>query len=187
MSLMIIKTVGYIATLLGIGLIVVWQGSSVTGERAASQAGYEEPAYPEYGPIPDQVLQGLVRQQVEVADNTARTANAAAAVSLEDGVDVARAELDLGDVPTDLTTATLATVTTHDYGVELEPDPTKPSRIDPTIEDQLVWVITFSDVSERPISGAPVSPITDAEEDTIVTWVVLVDSDDPEFLLGLAF
>lgn len=84
-------------------------------------------------------------------------------------------------------TATLATVTTYDYGKELEPDPTKPSRIDPAIDHQLVWVITLSDIPEFFVSGSIRDTATTVPEEHLVTSVTLVSSVKPEFLYGLSF
>jgi hypothetical protein len=111
--------------------------------------------YPEYGPIPGNVVRELRRHQVNLtpADPTD------VPVSLKEAVDAARSG-SLRDIPVDRITATLATITANDR----------------TLNNRLVWVVTFSGVPEHPMG--PVPPGGRA------TSIILIGSDRPVFLSG---
>lgn len=138
--------------------------------------------YPEYGPIPDDIVRDLRRREVEI--QPASTTDVA--VSLKEAVNVACGGPCEG-VMTDQVTATLVTVTTYDYGRQLEHDPAKPSRIDPGIDHQLVWVITLSDIPEVLISGSPRDRHPPAPGEHLGTRVTFVSSDRSQFLYALSF
>jgi hypothetical protein len=135
-------------------------------------------AYPPYGPVPDDMAKGLTGLSVEMTDAPSITVG----VSLEDAADVARANMGLTDVPADQMTATIQQVTTNGYGLELEPDPSKPSNIVPAIDHQSVWVITFAHAQVPVFGRTKDSPTT-----TTADVVVFVGAEKPDFLYSLAF
>ena len=109
--------------------------ASVTSDRSAAASTSARPAAVRLAAVPADTVAGLKGLGVDVAD-TALTASSVA-VPLGDAVALARAEAGLPDVPADRVIASLATVTTREFGAERESDPSKPSRIEPAIDHQL--------------------------------------------------
>lgn len=77
----------------------------------------------------------------------------------------------------------LARVTVSQSGTELQPDPTKPSRLKLDIDDRLCWLIVFDD-AEVPILGPdPGAGVEPGSPGTYkATMFVLVDAVTGEFL-----
>lgn len=138
-------------------------------------------AYPVESAVPADVLRGVRPDDIEITE-VSRADRDGSVISLERAADVARGGMGLGG-DGEARTATLAKVTLGQYGRELEPDPTKPSRIDPIIEDQLAWVVTFDD-APIPVLG-PIGAELPAY--TRQPLVVFIDAATGEFLAGLAY
>lgn len=94
----------------------------------------------------------------------------------------ARAESGIGTGGTPRT-ASLARVTLGQYGEQLEPDPSKPSRIKPNIEDRLAWVITFAD-APIPVFGPPGGDASDVVRQPLVAFV---DPATGELLASMSY
>ncbi len=121
-----------------------------------------------------------------VATTDEQVAELKVAISAKAADEVARSNLGF---PADLVadTATLATVTTANYGTELEADPTKPSRIDPAIDKRLTWVLTYAS-APMPLLGKAALERTDDGPSTIDSQVlVLVDPSSGDFLYSIGY
>lgn len=145
-----------VAKVLLVGLVLIV--GAIVGSQVYASAGpsekEDEPNYPRVAPVPSSVVRDVSVYDIEiapVADSETKVAALAPAVSAEEATDVVRANLGL-DEKAIAGNASLAQVTTGQYGTELEKDPAKPSRIDPAIQKQLTWVITFSK-AQMPILG----------------------------------
>lgn len=129
-----------------------------------------------------------VRKSLAIAGVEVHPVDAAdPAVTAEEAV--AAASRDFGSVtasPANVS-ATLARVTTHEFGTELGSDPGAPSTIDPRINDELVWVVVFTNVRiidegvGRP-RAPDVAPSARARHGTVVQ---IVGSDKASVLFGL--
>jgi len=83
--------------------------------------------------------------------------------------------------------ASLATVTTREFGAEREPDPSKPSRIEAEIDHHPTWVVTFRSVPERVVSGSFAGGPQPNPADHLGTVVVFISPMTGSFIYGLAF
>lgn len=77
----------------------------------------------------------------------------------------------------------LAKITIADYGTELETDPTKPSRIDPSVRDRTAWIVVYDKV-QLPVFGPfhPEQPQSSRPDYYTATFFVAVDASSGGFL-----
>jgi hypothetical protein len=154
-------------------------GAAKTDGAAASAESVEIAA------LPGDVVRGLASQAVEVksvATTATGVAEAKPSVDLSRAVQVGAAESGLAGsaVPS---SAMLGRVTLTQYGQELQPDPSKPSVIDPIIEDRLAWVITYDSVPIRLYSPYGWKG-PDHVDQPLVTFV---DPTTGEFLAAISY
>lgn len=154
--------------------VATWQAGAGSGDTSTPQM------YPAPGDTPEEIVAELEQLNVEVASTDAVSDPP---VSLEEATDLARAEFGF-DKTVEARSASIEAVTTLAYGEERQLDPELPSDVAPAINDQPVWVVTFSDapipVMGRSGSGIPTSYAQG-------NFVVFVDTEVPQFLYALAF
>jgi len=175
-----------ITGLVGLGLAIAI-GTQVLASNAAPAKNSADPrSYPRLSAVPGDVLRDVAGFDIQIdpiATSTAQLdAAGGSAVTPNKATDVVRARLGLGE-EAQADSITLATVTTGQYGKELEPDPTKPSRIDPAIKGREAWVVTFSSAT-MPLLGKQ-----GYKRPTTATGplLALVDHKTGEFLYAIAY
>lgn len=172
------------AAIISIVTATLWHGSSAA--NADSQVTTTA-QYPALGAVPADTMKGLQGLYVDVTGAATSAAAPNTAVPLSTAVDLARAAAGRQDTPVSQITASLATVTTEQFGVELQPDPSKPSSIQPAIDHALTWVITFQQVPEHDISGRRgATPAFDPNAH-LGTVVVFLSPVTGQVLYGLSF
>jgi hypothetical protein len=173
-------------TLLGLGLVVAsgYSGGSPDGRQLAAER-LADTAYPAVAAVPDAVSRSLAEFDISVdpvPSANKSDAGSTPLVSVRLATDISRGHFGIGSGGV-ASTATLAVVTLGQDGKELEPDHTKPSRIDPRIKDRLAWVITFEDAPVQ-VHGPPGDTGPSVVYQTVVTFI---DPATGEFLAGISF
>lgn len=180
------------AALVGVALVVPGHAGPVSADGQATSGTISTSgpisrarAYPDFAPVPADTVRELAALSVDVTDPGVEQDSVA--VSLERAVDVARGDAAQSSVGVSQGVASLAIVTTRGFGVDLEPDPTKPPEIQPTIDHELTWVITFTSVPGRVISGRPSGTAQGSAAEYLGTVVIFVSAQTGEFIYGMAF
>lgn len=127
------------------GFLLLSGGATLAYASTSTASTSGSLSYAAQGSVPYRIMDQLDGFDITVEPVSATALTTLPAVSLEKATDAVRADLGFVNdgVPV---SATLALVTTGQYGEELEPDPTKPSRIRPALDRRPVWVLTFKDV-----------------------------------------
>lgn len=135
--------------------------------------------------LPSKVASGLASQHVVVTPpGRAESALRAAQPSIDpsDAADIASKETGIASGVTP-SSAMLANVTFEDYGPQLQPDPSKPSHVDPIINNHRAWVIVY-DSAQVPVYGKHGEDSPHYVTQPLVTFV---DPDTGEFLAAISY
>lgn len=130
-------------------VILTERGGNGSVVRDAAAGAPQTSASQDYGRASVSVLDQLSQAGVEytvVADTSG------AQVGSQEAVDLAQSQTGL-QASAGGASATLAYVTTHQYGNEAQPDPTKASALTPALNHELAWIVTFTSVPEHDVSG----------------------------------
>jgi hypothetical protein len=164
--------------------------SSEIGGTGLSFAASPAPrGEPETTSVPDEVIKAVSDHGIsmtQVATTAEQVSELEVPTSAKSADEVAHSNLGF---PSDLVadTATLATVTTANYGTQLEADPSKPSRIAPAIDKRLTWVLTY-DSAPMPLLGKAAAESPNEGPSTVESQVlVLVDPSNGEFLYSIGY
>lgn len=136
----------FVATLAVAGVYASSSGTAVTREE--STPAYASAPPPPYRALPDSARAALssdVRVSLSEMKSSEAAESRAPRIDRDIAAEIVRANLGLG-ASGEAVSASLQTVTTHEYGRQLESDRSKPSRIAPALDGVEVWVIAFRDV-----------------------------------------
>jgi hypothetical protein len=152
------------------------------GAAASPGPAAAAPDRPTYGSLSVSTHTQLATLGVVVAEQPGRAKTEPGSISFEEASDRARDQLGLANW-VNAGRAIEALITTRTYGKQLAA-PNEPSRVEPALKGQPVWLITFED-APIPVFG----PLTTrSRQDTVAgEYVAAMDLETGKFLYAVSY